>query len=53
VEILNRIGTYESRTYSNSMHPIQDWTENGIIYCKENSVFETKYPNADIRGIAK
>ena len=49
----NLTGTQEGRAYSNASYNILENTANGILYCKENAIFEVKYPNVDIVGTAK
>lgn len=51
--VTNVVGNYESRSYSATVHNIRANTVNGIIYGKENAIFEVKYPNSDITGKAK
>jgi hypothetical protein len=55
VEISNRVGNFgeTGRAYSSTGHNIRENTNNGIIYSKENAIFEVKYPNKDIVGVAK
>jgi len=53
LSINNRVGTFENRTYSTTTHNIKENTQNGIIYCKENAIFEIKYLDKDIQGSAK
>jgi hypothetical protein len=51
--VVNRIGNYDSRSYSRTKHNIKENTQNGIIYGKENAIFEVKFPNKDITGAAR
>jgi len=53
IEVSNRVGNFDSRSYSTTIHNIKENTRNGIIYSKENAIFEVKYPNKDIVGVAK
>lgn len=52
-QIINRVGTFDSRSYSHKVHNIRQKTQNGIVYAEENAIFEVKYPNKDIIGTAK
>ena len=38
--------------YSNTIFSVTRNTNSGIILCPENSIFEVKFPNKDIRGAA-
>lgn len=49
----NRVGTVDGRRYSNTVHNIKANTKNGIIYSRENAIFEVKFLGKDIAGIAK
>ena len=53
LNVVNRVGNYDSRSYSTTQHNITQNTQNGIIYCKENAIFEIKFPNRDLTGAAK
>jgi hypothetical protein len=53
VTISNRVATFDGRSYSNTPHNITENKKNGIIYSKENAIFELKFPNKDIVGVAK
>ena len=53
LKFINRVGNYDNRTYSNTQHNISENTENGIIYCKENAIFEIKFLGKDIIGSAR
>lgn len=46
-------GTHNGRDYSTNSVDLNAWTQNGIVYCPENSIFEIKYPNKDINGASK
>jgi hypothetical protein len=48
-----RTGAIDGRSYSVTSYNLGKNTDNGIIYCRENSIFEIRYPNRDITGIAK
>lgn len=49
LQIKNAIGS----GYSNSSFDVKTWTQNNILYCPENSIFEVKYPIKDIIGKSK
>lgn len=49
----NVIGAVDSLEYSNVKFDVGDNTQNGIIYCPDDSVFEIKFLNKDIFGKAK
>ena len=53
--VTNKVGTSnpEGLSYSNVAYNINENQKNNIIYCKENAIFEVKYPNKNIRGVAK
>lgn len=53
LQFLNRVGNFDDRSYSSTVYNIRENTQNGIIYCKENAIFQVKYPNKDIVGTAK
>jgi len=53
LNFINRVGNFDSRSYSTSVHNIAENTQNGIIYSKENAIYEVRYPNKDIVGTAK
>jgi hypothetical protein len=54
IRVINRSGTGPGgRSYSTTTYNITENTKNGIIYCKENAIFEVKFPNVDIIGTAK
>lgn len=53
IDFFNRVGNFDSRAYSTTSHNIEENTQNGIIYGKENAIFEIKFPNIDITGTAK
>lgn len=39
--------------YSPIRFDVQSWTQNGILYCPDNSIFEVKFPTKDIVGETK
>ena len=49
----NLIGIIDGLQYSNTTYNILQNIKNGILYCKENAMFEVKYKNKNIRGVAK
>jgi hypothetical protein len=53
--ITNKVGNSnpEGLSYSNIVYNINENTKNNIHYCRENAIFEVKYPNKNIRGVAK
>jgi hypothetical protein len=53
MNFVNRVGNYDSRSYSTTIHNVAENTQNGIIYGKENAIFEVKFPNRDIIGVAR
>lgn len=53
ISIVNRVGNFDNRSYSSTSFNINENKKNGIIYCKENAIFEVKYPNKDIVGVAR
>jgi hypothetical protein len=53
LEFINKVGTADGRSYSTTRHNIAANTKNGILYCRDNAIFEVKYPNKDIFGTAK
>jgi hypothetical protein len=53
LNIVNVSRSKEGRTYSTISHNISDNTKNGIVYCKENAIFEIRYPDLDIVGSAQ
>ena len=46
-------GSVDGHEYSTIMFDPQAWTQNGILYCPENAIFEVKFPMVDIRGATK
>jgi len=49
----NRVARFEDRPYSDTSHNLRRNSKNGIIYSRENALFEVRYPNKDITGVAK
>jgi hypothetical protein len=49
IKFKNNIGVIEGLQYSQTSYNIAKNTINGILYCKENAIFEIKYKNKDIR----
>ena len=52
-DVINRIGNFDGRSYSTTPYNIKENTENGIIYCKSNAIFQVKYVNKDISGASR
>lgn len=57
-KIKNVFGSRDGLDYSDNLgnsvrFDVQSWTQNGILYCPENSIFQIKYPNKDIFGEAR
>jgi hypothetical protein len=52
IEFKNIYGAVDNRTYSNQVFNINSFTKKGIIFGPPGSIFEVKYPNYDIVGIA-
>lgn len=54
LDFRNIIGAQDSGlTYSLTHFDVHESTENGILYCPENSIFEVKFPHKDVTGEAK
>ncbi len=53
LNFINRIGNFDNRSYSSTSYNIKANTKSGILYCKDNAIFEVKYPLKDIFGVAK
>lgn len=53
LKIINKVGGTGAFVYSQVVFNIQQNTSNGIVYCKENGIFNVRYPLADIQGAAK
>ena len=49
-KIINRVGTVDTRSYSNTSYNIQANTAGGILSFGTKDVWEMKYPNFDIIG---
>ncbi len=49
----NNVSIIEGRQYSTTSHNFKKNSQNGIIYSKENAIFEVRFPNKDITGIVK
>jgi len=49
----NVFGTVDGFGFSQSRFDVQSQTNNNIVYCPDNAIFEIKYPNKDISGVAK
>ncbi len=46
-------GTVSGREYSSSSFSVRNQTANGIVRCPTGSIFEIKYPDYDITGVAQ
>lgn len=53
VNIINRVGNFEGRSYSNTSFNVKKNTRNGIVYGMENAIFSVQYPTRDIAGVAR
>jgi len=53
LNIKNIPGIIDGRQYSTVRYNINENTKNGIIYSKDNAIFEILYPNIDIKGTAR
>lgn len=53
LRVTNMFGVSNGREYSNVRFDVNANTTNNIIYCPENSIFEIKFPERDIVGVAK
>jgi len=49
----NPFGTDGGFDYSGTRFDVRANTSNNIIYCPDDAIFEIKYPNRDIVGVAK
>lgn len=49
----NIVGVVDGRQYSTTSHNFKKNTQNGIIYAKENAIFELKFSGRDITGVVK
>lgn len=51
LQFIQLTGNRDGRTYSDAQgYNINDNISNGIIYCKDNSIFEVKYADVDLAG---
>lgn len=54
LEIRNVFGTQgDGNVYATSRFDVRAATQNGIVYCPENAIFEIKFPRGDIFGETK
>lgn len=58
LKIRNVFGTNGGLDYTDNAgnsvkFDVQSWTQNGILYCPENAIFQVKYPTKDISGESK
>lgn len=53
IQVFNRVGTFDGRSYSTTVHNISENSKNGIIYGKENAIMEVKFLNKDVTGTAR
>jgi hypothetical protein len=53
LNIENRVGTFDGRSYSSISFNTEQNKKNGIIYIPKNSIVEIKYPNKDLAGAAR
>lgn len=54
----NVFGTVNGLNYADNAQKsvrldVQAWTQNGILYCPGNGIFQVKYPTKDINGASK
>lgn len=49
----NLIDTVDGLQYSQTRFDVQSNIKNNILYCPKNAIFEIKYPQKDIVGVAK
>jgi hypothetical protein len=49
----NLVGLQDGLSYSDARFDVTANTQNNIIYCPDNSIFEVKFPRRDIVGVAK
>lgn len=49
----NVVGNLDGLGYSDTRFDVNANTQNSIIYCPDNSIFEIKYPRRDIIGVSK
>lgn len=53
LQFTNAVGLNSGLRYSESRFDVTANTQNSIIYCPDNSIFEIKHPRRDISGVAK
>jgi hypothetical protein len=53
IKFKNNVGMVDGLSYSTTAYNIAQNTKHGILYCQDNSIFEIKYKNKDIRGVAR
>ena len=53
LKFTNAVGLNGGLRYSESRFDVTANTQNSIIYCPDNSIFEIKYPRRDIIGVGK
>lgn len=53
IKFSNAIGSIGGLEYSTTRFDVRAHTNNNIIYCPDDAIFEIKYPNVDIVGVAK
>ena len=49
----NVFGNVDGFSYAQTRFDVGSQTNNNIIYCPDNAIFEIKFPNKDISGVAK
>lgn len=52
IKITNMFGTHNQRVYSSTQFNINSNTERGIVFGPRGSIFELRYPQYDIVGVA-
>ena len=52
IDVINLTGSTRGNQYSSESFNVSANTENGIVYADAGSIFEVKYPDDDIVGIA-
>ncbi len=53
VQIKSISGTKDLRVYSAESFPVKTQTDRGVVYPLPGSIFEVKYPDDDIVGVAR
>jgi len=53
IKFSNAIGSIDGLDYSTTRFDVRANTNNNIIYCPDDAIFEIKYPNRDLSGVAK